>query len=258
MDELMSNVKGKKSLAVITGGTKGFGKGIATRLSSHYDLALIFNKDTENAQKVLEEFSSSTCLVRVYQCDISDEVLSKKIYEKIKEDFQMEASVLVNSAGVAIKSLFIMESLADHKRSFEINYFGAINMCKLVLPSMMKEKYGRIINISSNNVSINNRGSAAYCASKAALEKFSDILGGEVARSGVTVNTIRPGISKTEMSQDYLDSLSKEDYQELLRPSGQLISPEEVAKAVEFLINSVQINSSTLTVDCGHALFRKI
>ncbi|MBC7538066.1 MAG: SDR family oxidoreductase [Bacteriovorax sp.] len=254
----MSNVKGKKSLALITGGTKGFGKRIAARLSNHYNLALIFYNDTENAKKVLEEFSSDTCLVKIYQCDVSDEMLSKKVYEKIKEDFQMEASVLVNSAGVAIKNLFIMESLSDHKRSFEVNYFGTINMCKLVLPAMMKDRFGRIINLSSNNVSINNRGSAAYCASKAALEKFGDILGGEVARSGVTVNTIRPGISKTDMSQDYLDTLSKEDYQELLQPSGQLINPDEIAKAVEFLINSTQINSSTLTVDCGHALFRKI
>jgi 3-oxoacyl-[acyl-carrier protein] reductase len=247
-----------RKLAIITGGTKGFGKHIALRLSSKFDLALIYTNDTINAENALKEIqSSSSGMIRLYKLDVSDFELAEKIHDQINADFNKTVSILVNSAGVALKNLFVMEDLLDHKRVFEVNYFGAIHMCKLILPSMLKEKFGRIINISTNNVSINTRGSTAYCASKSALEKFSEILGGEVARSLITVNCIRPGMADTEMSKEYLNSLSEKSYQDLLLPSGQLINGEEVARTVEFLIESNQINSTTITVDTGHALFKK-
>ncbi len=248
-------------LAIITGGTKGFGKSIALRLGKDYELALLYKSDKKNAidtQNELEMLYKKMFDVRIYQCDVSDLSQVTTTYLQIKNDFQKGASVLVNSAGIALKELFILENILDHKKSMDINYFGPIHMCKVVLSDMSRAKFGRIINLSSNNVSINNRGSSAYCASKAALEKFSQILGGEVSKLGITVNVIRPGISDTNMANNYLENLSKENYQELLAPSGELIDGNEIAKAVEFLIDSRQINSSTITVDTGHALFSKI
>lgn len=254
----MHNSQGRK-LAIITGGTKGFGKAIALQLGNKYDLALIYVKDSQSADLTTNEIQSqSGAIVKSYQLDISDFSAAKKIHDQIANDFNNHVSILVNCAGVALKNLFIMESLEDHRKSFEVNYFGTMNMCKLVLPSMLRNKFGRIINFSSNSVGVSMRGSTAYCSSKAALEKFSEILGGEVIRSGVTVNTIRPGISDTEMSHDFLEGLDEKGYQDLLMPSGQLIRSEEIAKTVLFLIDSNQINSSTITVDTGHALFKKL
>lgn len=247
-----------RPLAIITGGTKGFGKSIAERLVPRFQLALIFKSDAVNAQSVLAQLHSISKNVSIYQCDISDSVALEETYLRITKDFKTDPAILVNSAGIAHKSLSVMESLFEHRQMFEVNYFAVVHLCKLALPSMLRKKYGRIINISTNNVLINNRGSGAYCASKSALEKFGEILGGEVARSGVTVNSIRPGMSDTEMSRDYLKSLSPESYNDLLLPTGELIEPSEIARTVEFLIDSKQINSSTITVDTGHALFRKV
>lgn len=247
-----------KPLAIITGGTKGFGKGIAEKLAPRFRLALIYKSDSANAQAVLSSLKPLSTDIRIYQCDLTDSDGLEKTYHSITRDFGCDPFVLVNCAGVAHQSLSVMESLSDHKHSFAVNYFAAVQLCKLVLPSMLRQKSGRIINIISSNVSINYRGTGAYCASKVALEKFGEILGAEVCRSGITVNSIRPGWSKTEMTHDYLNSLSTESYQDLLQPSGELISPEEIGRTVEFLIDSRQINSSTITVDTGHALFRKV
>lgn len=247
-----------KPLALITGGTKGFGKSIAESLASRFRIALIYKSDKANADEFTKVLTSKGALVLSYQCDLADQVLLEKTYQKIIADFKTEPFVLINSAGIAHKSLSVMESLAEHRQLFEVNYFAAVQLSKLVLPAMLRAKSGRIINLSTNNVLINTRGSSAYCASKSALEKFSEVLGGEVARSGVTVNCVRPGMAATEMSTDYLKSLSEEDTKELLQPSGELISPEEIARTVEFLIDSKQINSSVITVDTGHALFKKI
>lgn len=246
-------------LAIITGGTKGIGKATALRLSDRYDLALLFSSDQKAADETIDILNKkSTGQFISYQCDVSKLVLVEKTLSQLKSDFTSPVSVLVNCAGVAIKSLFLMEDHQQHIRSFEVNYFGAVHLIKTILPEMVRNKHGRIINLSSNNVSINNRGSGAYCASKMALEKFSEILGGEVARSGVTVNNIRPGIIDTEMSHDYLTALTSEQFKTLTGPTEKLIDADEIARTVEFLIDSPQINCSTITVDSGHALFRKV
>ncbi len=249
----------KRPLAVITGGTKGIGKETAIRLATRFDLALIYSADAVSAEatiKILMQQAQGT--FKSYQCDVSQSAEVAKLMEKCKEDFVSPASVLINGAGVALKSLFLMEDHQQHIRSFEVNYFGAVNMIKIFLPEMVRQKFGRIINLSSNNVSINNRGSGAYCASKMALEKFSEILGGEVAKSGVTVNNIRPGIIDTEMSHDYLKRLSADQFKNLTGPTEKCIDASEIGRTIEFLIDSSQINSSTITVDSGHALFRKV
>lgn len=251
-------VSESKPLAIITGGTKGFGRSIAEKLAPQYRLALIYKSDNANAVAFLNSLNAGDDQVRLYQCDLSDSSAIEAAYQSIVADFKTDPSVLVNSAGVAHKSLSVMESLTEHRNVFAVNYFAAVQLCKLVLPSMLRTKYGRIINISTNNVLINNRGSGAYCASKIALEKFGEVLGAEVSRSGVTVNSIRPGMSDTEMSRDYLNSLSSENYTDLLLPSGELIVPEEIARTVLFIIESRQMNSSTITVDTGHALFKKV
>ncbi len=220
---------------------------------------MIFLSDSTKANETLQELSLiSTNRIKIYQCDISDYVLVQNTYNSIKEDFKKSPKILVNSAGIAWNDLFLLESIENHRRSFEINYFGPMHMSKVCLPDMIRAKYGRIINLSSNNVSINNRGSTAYSASKIALEKFSHVLGGEVAKYGITVNTIRPGIINSEMSQNYLNEMSEQKFEELTAPTGLLNESNEIAKTVEFLIKSNNINSTSITVDSGHALFRKV
>lgn len=249
----MTNSK-TKQLAIITGGTKGLGLAIAEMLAPHYNLALIYLSDNKAAEAAEKKIADAF----LQQCDITHASEVENAVKRIKEHFQTHCSVLINCAGIAVKDLFLMENPADHRKTFETNYFGAVNVIRSVLPDMARNKYGRIVSLSTNNVSINNRGSGAYCASKAALEKFCEILGGEVARSGITVNLVRPGMVETQMSASYLSGLNEEEFKSLTSPNEKLISAVEVARAVKFLVESEHINSSIITVDSGHALFRKV
>jgi NAD(P)-dependent dehydrogenase (short-subunit alcohol dehydrogenase family) len=247
------------NLAIITGGTRGLGKASAVKLSSKYDLAIIYRDDSVNAFETLreiEKIQGKHKRVKIYKCDVSNFNEVQDTYSKIVSDFQQEASILINAAAVSVANLFILDDVLNQKKSMDVNYFGAVHMCKVVLPGMHRMKYGRVINFSSNATSVNVRGLTAYCASKAALEKFSQILGGEVAKNGITVNVVRPGISETNMSKEYIESLGKDRYKEMLMPSGELIDGVEVANAVQFIINSRQVNASVITVDSGHALFQ--
>ncbi len=246
-----------KKLAIVLGGVRGIGKGVAISLADNFDLALIYVHDDKVAQDAVNECKKINPNVKSYKCDASNIELSKKTYEAIKKDFNKTPSVLVNTIGISINNLFLLDSFEEHQRHFDVNYFAPYYWCKMVVPDMIRNNYGKIINFSSNNVSNNTKGSISYCASKAALEKFSTILGGEVAKYNITVNVIRPGIIRTTMSEDYINKLSQNEFKDLVSPTGEMIEVSEIAKTVKFLIDSRQVNSTVITVDSGHALYRK-
>jgi len=248
----------EKKLAIVLGGTKGIGKGVALQLADQFDLALVYSNDDLTADSTVAECRKINPFVKHFRCDASKLEESRSLYKEITKDFNRTPDVLVNTIGISINNLFLLDNFDEHIRSFEVNYFAPVIWCKLVVPDMIRNKFGRIINFSSNNVLKNSKGSSSYCASKAALEKFSTILGVEVAKYNITVNVIQPGIVRTTMSEGYINKLSENEYEDLVSPTGKLIEVSEIAKTVRFLIESNQINSAILTVDSGHALYRKI
>lgn len=249
-----------RPLALITGGTKGIGAAAAIELGEIYDLALMFHSDevqaSVTATKLKEKYPVAKILT--YKADLTKHVEIKSTYDKIKRDFAATPHVLVNSAGKSSPCLAMVEAMESFRNMIEINYLGAVNITKLVVKDMCKSGFGRVINISSSSAADALAGHAAYSSSKVALEKFGAILGGEVARYGVTVNSVRSGLVATSMTEKWLDSFDKnsKEYKSILGPAGKLIEKESVAKAIVFLINSPQINCSIFTVDGGYSAFK--
>jgi 3-oxoacyl-[acyl-carrier protein] reductase len=246
-----------KKLLIIIGGTRGIGESIAKHLSSEYQLALVYKSDDISAQKLTKSLSSITN-IKIYKSDACSFELSKKTYEEIKSDFATIPFALIYSAGVSQSSLSIMENTKTHHEIFDVNYFGATYWCKLISNDMCRVKNGKIIAISSIAVAVNTQGLSAYSASKAALEKYICILGGELAPFNITANIIRPGVTSTDMSKNYLENIDENKRKTLLAPTGKTVSTHEISLAASYLLSSNDTNSHILTIDGGHALYRNV
>lgn len=249
-----------RPLAIITGGTKGIGEAAAFELAGSFDLALIYHSDEAGATEAVAKIKlkDSDSRILAYKSDITKHSEIKVTYDKIKKNFGCSPQVLINSAGKSSPCLAMMEAMQSFRDMIEVNYLGAVNLTKLVVKDMCKNNFGRVINISSSSAADALAGHAAYSSSKVALEKFGAILGGEVAKYGVTVNSVRSGLVATKMTENWLESFDKnsKEYISILGPSGKLIERESVAKAIAYLVNAPQTNCSIFTVDGGYSEFK--
>ncbi|MBQ8522816.1 MAG: SDR family oxidoreductase, partial [Clostridia bacterium] len=162
--------------------------------------------------------------------------------------------VLVNNAGVALSKLFQLTTTDEVARVFGVNTFGVINCSKAVVPSMVSEKSGKIINISSIWGKVGASMETIYSASKGAVIAFTMALAKELAPSNISVNCVCPGVIETDMLLEY----TEEDKKELKNqtPLNRLGTPQDVANAVYFLAsdNATFITGQVITVDGGFAL----
>ena len=248
----------QNKLVIITGGTQGIGKAIAENLCSEYCLALIYRCDDESAASCLAELSKkSKHKIAIYKSDVSNKTEVKNTYQNIQHDFSIKCSVLINSAGISIPALAVLQPIENFEYLMSVNYFGVVYWCREVVNDMIRNKFGRIINISSISAINNIQGLSAYSPTKTAVEKFTYILGGEVSKYGITANIVRPGVVESKMSLEWLSSFDKNSakYKTICAPSGKLIEASSVAKAVRFMIDSAQINCTAINVDGGNSSF---
>lgn len=234
--------------AVITGASRGIGSAVAKALASDgYSLALIYNNSQRQAEQLQKELN---CNSKIYKCDISDSKQVNNTVEKITEDFSY-ISLLVNNAGIAQQKLFTDITDDDWKTMIDTNLSGAFYFSRAVLPSMIKRKQGKIINIASMWGETGGSCEVHYSAAKAGIIGMTKALAKEVGLSGITVNAVSPGVIKTDM----LSSFSQEDLSELERetPLNRLGTPEDVANAVRFLASerADYITGQVLSVNGG-------
>ena len=236
-----------KKIAVVTGASRGIGKAIALELAKRGCFVVInYNGNEALANEVKEEIVNA----QTYQCNISDfEACGKFFKEIIKEYGRID--ILVNNAGITKDGLLMRMSEADFDKVLDVNLKGTFNCIRQVLRPMLKQKSGRIINMSSVVGLYGNVGQANYAASKAGVIGLTKAAAKEVASRGITVNAIAPGFIETDMTA----VLSEEVKETMLNqiPMKCFGKPEDVAKAVGFLASedARYITGQVLSVDGG-------
>ncbi|MDF9867161.1 3-oxoacyl-[acyl-carrier protein] reductase [Bacilli bacterium PM5-3] len=233
--------------AIITGGVQGIGKAIANQLKNDYKLVLTYVGTLENEQELINEYGKDNVLI--IKADVTNEEDCQMVINKSLE-FCDDIEILVNNAGITKDNLLLKMSSDDFKKVIDVNLVGSFNMIKAVQRKMIKQKYGRIINISSVIGITGNIGQANYAASKAGLIGLSKSVAKELASRNITVNCVAPGFIATDMT-DVLDNKVVEQIKTMI-PSKKLGGVDDVANAVSFLASkqSSYITGQVINV-CG-------
>jgi len=172
------------------------------------------------------------------------------IAEKLKEEHK-DISILINNAGITKDNIVLRMSDDEWGDVINIHLNGMFKLCKTVLKGMIKNRWGRVINITSASASLGNRGQSNYAAAKAGVEAFSKSLSKEVGPRGITVNCVAPGFIETDMTS-YIDEKAKEELIKQI-PLGRFGKPEEISQIIEFLVSdqSSYITGQTIHVNGG-------
>ena len=238
-------------VAVVTGGARGIGRAIVEKLATLGASVVIGDLLGEIAEKTAEEISTLTHRkIIAAKVNVTEGKSAIDMIEKATSEFG-KVDILVNNAGITRDTLILRMEEADWDAVLDVNLKGAFNCSKAVLRSMMKQRYGRIVNISSVSGQAGQAGQTNYSASKAGLIGFTKALAREVASRQITVNAVAPGFVPTSLTNDLSDELKKSILG--ATPIGRMGKPEEIAAAVAFLASeeAAYITGQVLAVDGG-------
>jgi 3-oxoacyl-[acyl-carrier protein] reductase len=237
--------------AVVTGAGRGIGHAIAMRLASEGARVAAVSRTEANAKKIADEINATRAdAARAYAVDVSDHAAVQKVGAQILEDFG-KIDILVNNAGVTRDGLAMRMSVEDWDTVINTNLRGAFNFTQSIIRAMIKQRSGRIINITSVIGLIGNAGQSNYAASKAGLIGFTKSLARELASRNITVNAIAPGYVPTDMTNALSDEIQKSLQEKI--PLKRVGSPEDIAAAAVFLASAeaAYITGQVLCVDGG-------
>ena len=236
-----------KKTALVTGASRGIGKACAIELAkAGYDVAISYAGNEEAANKTVAELKDLGVQAKAYKFDVSDKEACAKAVEEVLADFG-KLDVLVNNAGITRDGLFMRMSAENWEAVINTNLNSAFYMTSPVIKTMMKQRYGCIINMSSIVGVMGNAGQANYSAAKAGLIGFTKSLAKELGSRNIRVNAIAPGFIQTDMTKD----LDTEKIAEHI-PMKRLGQPEDIAKTVRFLAeDGLYITGQVIGVDGG-------
>ncbi len=238
-------------VALVTGASRGIGKAIACKLAKEGAKVIInYNGSKEKAEAVKSQIEAEGGQAEVYQCDVSDYAACEAFIQTvIKEHGSLD--ILVNNAGITRDGLLMKMSEEDFDRVLDTNLKGTFNTIRFASRQMLKQRSGRIINMSSVVGVSGNAGQANYAASKAGVIGLTKATARELASRGITVNAIAPGFIETDMTEVLSDKVKEASEAQI--PLGHFGKPEDVANAAAFLASeeAAYITGQVLHVDGG-------
>lgn len=238
-------------VALITGGTRGIGKEIAYTLAEeNYDIIINYRTENEELMKLKKDIEQKRVRCLLLKGDVSNFEDCKKLVEEAINRMN-HIDVLVNNAGITKDMLLMRMKPEDFNEVINVNLIGTFNMTKNVINYMMKERKGRIINVSSVVGISGNAGQTNYAASKAGIIGFTKSLAKEVASRNILVNAIAPGFIQTDMTNILKENVKDEIAKTI--PLKRMGTAKDVANVVKFLVSedSSYITGQVIQVDGG-------
>lgn len=226
-----------KRVVVVTGGSKGIGRAVCLKFAREGARIVFVHYDPDEiaADETLSLLSDIGAEARAEKLDVSSSEAVDAYFGKVVSEYE-KVDVLVNNAGITDDGFLMRMSAEQWSRVLAVNLTSVFNCTRAVIRSMIKERNGRIINISSVVGQIGNIGQSNYAASKAGILGFTRSVAREVAGRGITVNAVSPGFIDTIMTQALSDKVKETFLAQI--PMGRIGTPEEVAEAVYWLASS--------------------
>ena len=240
----------KNKVAVVTGSSRGIGKTIANGLFHNDCKIALISRNYDDLLKAKNEIGGDNESIKIYSCDISDFNEVQNVFKKIIEEFRT-IDILINNAGLTKDNLLLRIKEQDWDRVVDVNLKGCFNTIKAVTKQMIRNKFGRIINISSVIGQIGNAGQVNYAASKAGILGLTKSLAKELGSRNITVNAVAPGYIETDMTDNLSEDIRNELYQKI--PLNRLGSSKDVTNLVLFLSSdkASYITGQVMNVDGG-------
>lgn len=241
-------------IAVVTGASRGIGKAIALELAAQGAKIIVnYNGSGERAREVKREIEKKGGKAEIFQCNVADFNQCLEFIGEVIKSFG-RIDILVNNAGITRDGLLMKMPEKDFDDVVAINLKGTFNTIRAVSRQMIKQRSGRIINMSSVVGICGNAGQVNYAASKAGIIGVTKSAAKEVASRGITVNAVAPGFVDTEMTAVLSDKVKEESIRQI--PLGRFGKPEDIAKTVAFLASEEAgyITGQVIQVDGGMAI----
>lgn len=246
----MTSLKGK--VAIVTGARRGIGRGIALAFAKNGAKVVVSDLNEKDCQKVVDEIKNLGSYGLAVKCDVSS---SKEVEAMIKTTVDKfgKIDILVNNAGIALMKPFKDMTEEDWDKVLSVNLKSVFLCSKAVLPELIKQGKGKVINIASIAGQIGFAQSSAYCASKAGIINLTRVMALELAQHKINVNAIGPGVIKTAMTKQFLEDPKMKEMLLSQTPWGRFGKPEDIANAAVFLASDQAdfITGTTLFVDGG-------
>lgn len=241
----------KDKVAIVTGGTRGIGRAIALKLSDQgANIVINYRNSDKEAEELKSILEGKGVKVLTVKCDISNFEDSKNLMDKCKEVFG-KIDILVNNAGITKDTLIMRMKEEDFDNVIDVNLKGTFNCAKHASAIMLKQRFGKIINMTSVVGIAGNAGQVNYAASKAGVIGLTKSLAKELGSRGITVNAVAPGFINTDMTASLSEKVKEEASKNI--PLKRLGDPEDVANLVGFLASDAAnyITGQVINVDGG-------
>lgn len=238
-----------EKVAIVTGASRGIGREIAKALAlDGIKVIANYNKSEKEANELKEELKKQNIDIDIIKADVSKREEIQKIV-KFAIDKYKKIDIVINNAGISEYKLFTEETDEDWNKVINTNLYSAFAMCQEIMPNMLHNKSGCIINISSIWGIVGSSLEVLYSMSKAGLDGMTKALAKEVGPSNIRVNSIAPGAINTDMNAN----LTEEELEQLKMetPLGRIGTPEDIAKCVRWLVNDTYTTGQVISINGG-------
>mgnify|MGYP004498786621 FL=1 len=239
----------KQKIAIVTGASRGIGREVAKELAeSGITVIANYNKSEEEAKKLQQELEEQNFKLEIFKADVSKREDVKKLVEYTIEKYG-KIDILINNAGISEYKLFTDETDEDWDKLINTNLYSAFAMSQEVIPNMVHNKKGCIINISSIWGIVGGSLEVLYSISKAGLDGMTKALAKELGPSNIRVNSIAPGMINTKMNSKFTEKEIEEIKEEI--PLERLGDPQDIAKCIKWLIDDNYTTGQVISINGG-------